>query len=137
MDDVRRFIRACRESWDDRPREIFRTHYALGWRVRMQRPLARKEGLYAVILHMLRQDCGQTAIGRDTLDSWAISAYEQAILTPADVGYLEPESAPGRIGATVTAKGNELDERRDLFERDKRIIEARERLGTISDMTPD
>jgi hypothetical protein len=28
--DARRFIRACRANWDDRPREIIRTAYALG-----------------------------------------------------------------------------------------------------------
>ena len=39
VDDARYFIRACRDNWDDRPREIVRTHYALGPRVRMQRTL--------------------------------------------------------------------------------------------------
>ena len=34
VEDARRFIRACRANWDDRPREIARTFYALG-------PLAR------------------------------------------------------------------------------------------------
>lgn len=38
VDDARRFIRACRDNWDDRPREIVRTVYALGPRVRLQRP---------------------------------------------------------------------------------------------------
>jgi hypothetical protein len=35
--DARRFIRACRASWDDQPHEIIRTAYALGPRVRTQR----------------------------------------------------------------------------------------------------
>jgi hypothetical protein len=37
VDDARRFIRACRDCWDDQPHEIIRTAYALGPRVRMQR----------------------------------------------------------------------------------------------------
>lgn len=37
VEDARRFIRACRANWDDRPREIFRTFYALGPRVTTQR----------------------------------------------------------------------------------------------------
>ena len=37
----------------------------------------------------------------------------------------------------MTAKGKELEERMDLFERDKRIKEARERLGTNPDLTPE
>jgi hypothetical protein len=37
VNDARRFIRACRDSWDDQPREIIRTAYALGPRVRTQR----------------------------------------------------------------------------------------------------
>ena len=39
VEDARRFIRATRENWDDRPREITRTVYALGPRVRTQRDL--------------------------------------------------------------------------------------------------
>jgi hypothetical protein len=38
VEDTRRFVRACRDSWDDRPREIIRTHYALGPQLRTQRP---------------------------------------------------------------------------------------------------
>ena len=38
VDDARRFIRACRDSWDDQPHEIIRTAYALGPRVRTQKP---------------------------------------------------------------------------------------------------
>jgi hypothetical protein len=44
--DARRFIRACREAWqDDQPHEILRTAYALGPRVRTQRaqPLTEAE----------------------------------------------------------------------------------------------
>ena len=43
VEDARRFIRATRANWDDRPREITRTHYALGPRVQMQKPLTRAE----------------------------------------------------------------------------------------------
>ena len=38
VEDARRFIRACRDCWDDQPHEILRTVYALGPRVRTQRP---------------------------------------------------------------------------------------------------
>lgn len=30
VEDARRFIRACRSMWDDRPREIFRTFLVPG-----------------------------------------------------------------------------------------------------------
>jgi hypothetical protein len=36
VEDARRFIRACRANWDNRPREFMRTGYALGPRVRTQ-----------------------------------------------------------------------------------------------------
>jgi len=134
VEEARRFIRATRENWDDRPREIIRTHYALGPRVRMQRPLTRTEELSAVILAMLRQDCAPK--DRDMLDSWATSAYERAILTLAEDGYVELDTE-GRIGATVTAKVNELEARMDIHERRKRIVEARQRLGAIPGMTPE
>lgn len=98
-------------------------------------PLTRTEELAAVILAMLRQDCSQNR-DRDKLDSWAISAYEGATLTLAEDGYLELDPGGGRIGATVTAKGNELESRKDIHERRKRIVEARQRLGTIPGMTP-
>ncbi len=35
--EAREFIRYCRANWDDRPREITRTAYALGPNVRLQR----------------------------------------------------------------------------------------------------
>ena len=133
VDDARRFIRACRENWDDRPREITRTVYALGPRVRTQKPLRRTEQLSAVILALLRQDCAGTS-DRDKLDSWAISAYEHAIFTLGEDGYVELNTE-GRIGATVTAKGNELEARMDVHERHERIKEAKQRLGTIPGMT--
>ena len=41
----------------------------------------------------------------------------------------------GRIGATVTAKGNQLEARMEIHERRKRVTEARQRLGTSPDMT--
>ena len=96
-------------------------------------PLTRAEELSAVILHMLRQDCAQNK-NRDLLDSYATSAYEGAILTLAEDGYVELDTE-GRIGATVTAKGNELEARMDIHERRKRIMEARQRLGIIPGMT--
>ena len=136
VEDARRFIRATRANWDDRPREIVRTCYALGPLVQMQKPLTRAEELSAVILTMLRQDCTRNT-DRDKLDSWAISAYERAILTLADDGYLELDGAPYRIGATVTAKGNELEARMGVHERCERIMQARRSLGTIPDMTPE
>ena len=34
VEDARQFIRYCRANWDDRPRKIIRTAYALGPRVR-------------------------------------------------------------------------------------------------------
>jgi hypothetical protein len=34
LDDARKFIRACRDCWDEQPHEIIRTAYALGPRVR-------------------------------------------------------------------------------------------------------
>ncbi len=37
VNEARLFIRHCRANWDDRPREITRTAYALGPRVRAQR----------------------------------------------------------------------------------------------------
>ncbi len=131
--EARQFIRYCRANWDDRPREITRSHYALGPLMQMQKPLTRTEELSAVILHMLRQDCAQNS-DRDKLDSWAISAYEGAILTLAEDGYLELDSE-GRIGATVTAKGNRLEARMESRERRERITQARQRLGAIPDMT--
>ncbi len=133
VEDARRFIRATRANWDDRPREITRAHYALGPLVQMQKPLTRTEELSAVILHMLRQDCARNN-DRDKLDSWAISAYEGAILTLAEDGYVELDSE-GRIGATVTAKGNQLEARMEIHERRERITQARQRLGAIPDMT--
>jgi len=136
VEDARRLIRATRANWDDRPREITLTHYALGPLVQMQKPLTRAEELSAVILAMLRQDCTRNT-DRDKLDSWAISAYERAILTLADDGYLELDSAPYRIGATVTAKGNELEARMDVHERCERTMQARRSLGTIPGMTPE
>ena len=66
--EARQFIRYCRANWDDRPREITRTHYALGPLMQMQKPLTRPEELSAVILHMLRQDCAQNS-DRDKLDT--------------------------------------------------------------------
>ncbi|MGO9235679.1 MAG: hypothetical protein ACLP4V_17040 [Methylocella sp.] len=39
--DARQFIRYCCANWDDRPREITRTAYALGPRVRT--PIAAAE----------------------------------------------------------------------------------------------
>lgn len=38
VQDARQFIRSCRDSWNDRPREIIRTHFALGPQLRTQRP---------------------------------------------------------------------------------------------------
>ena len=70
----------------------------------MQEPLTRTEELSAVILAMLRQDCAQNS-DRDKLDSWATSAYERAILTLAEGGYVELDSE-GRIGASNCLKSS-------------------------------
>jgi hypothetical protein len=43
VDDARRFIRACRDSWQhDQPHQILRTFYALGPKVREQRDAMRQ-----------------------------------------------------------------------------------------------
>ena len=39
VNEARLFIRYCRANWDDRPREITRTAYALRPRARTQRTL--------------------------------------------------------------------------------------------------
>jgi hypothetical protein len=67
-------------------------------------PLGEDE-LYATILALVRQDCGSA--NSDTFDSWAISAYERAILELADAGYVEIDGG-GRITATITETGPQL-----------------------------
>ena len=48
--EARMFIRACRSTWDDRPREIRRTVYALGPRVRSQGQSTPEERFSAMMV---------------------------------------------------------------------------------------
>jgi hypothetical protein len=43
VEDARSFIRATRANWDDRPRVIVRTAFALGPNVRLQRMITRPQ----------------------------------------------------------------------------------------------
>lgn len=91
--------------------------------------------LYATILALVRQGC--EASDRDSFDSWAISAYERAILALADHGYVELDRGGGRIFARLTEAARSLEDWREAHERRQRIAEARELLATVPGMTPE
>jgi hypothetical protein len=96
-------------------------------------PLGEDE-LYAVILALVRQDCGGG--NSDTFDSWAIGAYERAILALADAGFVELDGQ-GRIGATLTETGRNFEAWMDAYDRRRRVAEARHRLATVRGLTPE
>lgn len=96
-------------------------------------PLGEDE-LYAVILALVRQDCG--IANSDRFDSWAISAYERAILELADAGYVEIDGG-GRITATITETGRNFEAWMDAYDRRKRVAEARHQLATVPGLTPE
>jgi hypothetical protein len=93
-----------------------------------------EEELYAVIFDLVRQACGTK--DRDKLDSWATGAYERAIETLASAGFVEIDGE-GRIGATVLPAGRNFEAWMEFHERRKRVREARQRLGTAPDLTPE
>jgi hypothetical protein len=90
-------------------------------------PLGEDE-LYYLILRLVRQGCGTQ--DPDAFDSWAISAYEAAILELEAAGFVELQGS-GRIYATLTETGRNFEAWMEGHEQRKRIAEARHHLATI------
>ena len=61
--------------------------------------------LHTIILALVAQGCASRG---GVLDSWAISAYEAALLELADAGYVELDSDAGRIMGRLTHAGETL-----------------------------
>lgn len=94
----------------------------------------KEEELYAVILALAQQGCG--TVGRNKLDSWAISAYELALEALEAAGFVEIEPG-GRITATLLPKAQEFEAWIELHNRRKRVIEAARQLVTRPESTPE
>ena len=94
-----------------------------------QEPSATHE-LYDIILDLVAQNC---TYGEDdeAFDSWAISAYEHAIIALERAGYVEMDKGPGRIAGTLTEQGRMFDAWMALHDRRKRIAEARRFLARV------
>jgi hypothetical protein len=58
-------------------------------------PEIRKDELYYLILRLVQRGCGTK--DPDNFDSWAISAYETAILALDAAGFVEIDKGCGRI----------------------------------------
>jgi hypothetical protein len=87
-----------------------------------------EERLYYLILRLLHQDCGNDP---NAFDSWAISAYEAAIIELDTGGFVEIDRGGGRIYAKLTEKGRNFEAWMERHERKKRIAEARQHLATV------
>ena len=95
-----------------------------------------EEWLLAALLDMVLQHCGTKEAGK--LDSYALSANTVAMQLVAEAGLIEIESEfGGRVFAHVLPAAHELGTRIERENRKERIREARQRLGTIPDFTPE
>jgi uncharacterized protein (DUF433 family) len=94
-----------------------------------QTPSAMQE-LYDTILDLVSQNC---TCGKDddAFDSWAISAYERAIIALERAGYVEIDNGPGRIFGRLTEHGRMFDAWMALHDRRSRIADARQHLATV------
>jgi uncharacterized protein (DUF433 family) len=92
-----------------------------------------EDELYFLILRLIRQDC-ETPKEEGAFDSWAISAYEAAILALEEAGFVELERG-GRIYGRLTEAGRNFETWMEYHERKKRIREARHMLATIPGVT--
>ena len=95
-------------------------------------PTAEQE-LYDIILDLVRQNCTYGE-NDDAFDSWAISAYEGAIIALEEAGYVAYDG-PGRIGGKLTEQGRMFEAWMALHDRRKRIADARRYLATVPGAT--
>lgn len=101
-----------------------------------ERPLTPEDWVFSALLDMVWQHCGSAL--DDKLDSYAISANATAMRLLADAGLIQIESEfSRRVFANVLPAAHELAARIEAANRKERIREARERLGTIPDLTPE
>jgi hypothetical protein len=87
--------------------------------------------LYALILRLVIQSCTD-----HRCDSWAISAYEDAIIEPEGAGFVENDHELGRIGAKLLPKAYKFLEWIEFHDRRDRIRKARHELATVPGVTP-
>jgi hypothetical protein len=87
-----------------------------------------EDELYYLILRLLQQDCGNDP---NAFDSWAISAYEGAIIELDRAGLVEIDRGCGRIYAKITAKGRNFEAWMEGHEHKKDIAEARRFLAAL------
>jgi hypothetical protein len=98
-----------------------------------QEPTAEQE-LYDIILDLVSQNCTYGE-DDDAFDSWAISAYERAIIALEQAGYVEIDDGPGRIAGKLTEQGRMFDAWMALHDQRRRIADARRHLATVPGAT--
>jgi hypothetical protein len=83
---------------------------------------------------LVEQSCGVTG---DQLDSWAISAYERAIIELDEAGFVEIDPASGRIFAKVLPKARKFEEWIEFHDRFNHIRAAQHMMATHPTLTPE
>jgi uncharacterized protein (DUF433 family) len=98
-----------------------------------EEPTAEQE-LYDIILDLVSHNC---TYGEDdeAFDSWAISAYERAIIALEKAGYVAIDDVAGRIAGKLTEQGRMFDAWMALHARRKDIADARQHLATVPGAT--
>ena len=71
----------------------------------------------------------------EAFDSWAISAYERAIIALEKAGYVAIDDVAGRIAGKLTEQGRMFDAWMALHARRKDIADARQHLATVPGAT--
>lgn len=95
-----------------------------------------EEWLLSALMDMVLQHCGTN--DKDKLDSWALSANAEAMRLLAEAGLIEIESEfSRRVFAHVLPAAQELETRIEAARRKERIREARQRLGSVPNLTPE
>ncbi|MBV9491765.1 MAG: DUF2442 domain-containing protein [Verrucomicrobia bacterium] len=94
-----------------------------------------EDEFWAIVLALVQQSCGIK--GGDELDSWALSAYERAIIALDEAGFVEIDPECGRISAKVLPKARKFEAWMEFHDRPNRIREARHTLANVPGMKPE